>query len=278
MANETTTSTANDIYFAAWVDDLILNEERPLNVMRPFFYTVGPRNSSAVDLPTQDDPGAAAASYTEGTGLSNTALATSKVTATAVATGMMATVTDELVENSIIDAYGHFGGVLARAVAERFETDATSLLDEFATTANTAGVALTYSTLLGAVNGLAQRDQPTGNNVVGILDPTQILDLSRDVGTSGAAIWGKQGDGGTQDVTLAGAVGHLAGADLYQTSLVSATGGGVFLDQIAVALYEIRPYRTELQRDASMPGTEVIVTTRYGVTERRDRAGTTVLI
>src|SRR5881397_3952250 len=128
---------------------MILDEERPLNVCRPFFYTVGPRNSSAVDFPTQDDPGAAAASYTEGSGLSNTLLNTSKVTATAVSTGMMASVTDELVENSIIDAYPHFGGVLARSVAERFETDATALLDDFATTANTATVPLTYSTLLG---------------------------------------------------------------------------------------------------------------------------------
>lgn len=278
MASETTTTSANDIYFAAWVDDMILDEERPLNVSRPTFYTVGPRNSSAVDFPTQDDPGAAGATYTEGTGLSNTQLATSKVTATAISTGQMATITDELVENSIIDAFPHFGAVLARSVAERFETDATALYDDFSNTSNTAGVPLTYSTWLGAVSALAQRDQPVGFNTVAILDPTQVLDLARDVGTSGAAHWGTDPQAGLNEVGRAGYVTHLGGADIYQTSLITSTGGGVFLDQIAEALYEIRPYRTELQRDASIPGTEVIVTTRYGMVERRDRAGQTVLI
>lgn len=278
MANETTTTSANDIYFSAWVDDVILDEERPLNVTRPVFYTVGPRNSSAVDLPTQDDPGAAAATYTEGTGLSNTALATSKVTATAISTGAMATVTDELVENSVIDAYPHFGAVLARSVAERFETDATALLDDFANTSNTAGVPLTYSTFLGAVSALAQRDQPVGFNARAIFDPSQVLDLARDIGTSGAAQWGAMSPRDLQGVGRAGYVSTLSDVDIYQTTLVTTTGGAVLLDQIALALYEIRGYRTELQRDASIPGTEIIVTTRYGMVERRDRAGQTVLI
>lgn len=278
MANETTTTSANDVFFAAWVDDMILDEERPLNVCRPFFYTVGPRSTSAVDFPLQDDPGAASASYTEGTGLSNTQLATSKVTATAISTGMMATITDELVENSIIDAYPHFGGVLARGVAERFETDATALLDDFSNTSNTSGVPLTYSTHLSAVSALAQRDQPVGFNTVAIYDPAQVLELAQDVGTSGAAQWASKSPNDLQEVGRAGYVTHLGGADIYQTSLVTSTGGAVFLDQIALALYEIRPYRTELQRDASMPGTEIVVTTRYGMVERRDRAGQTVLI
>lgn len=278
MANETTTTSANDIFFAAWVDDMILDEERPLNVCEPVFYTVGPRQSSAVDFPLQDDPGVAGATYTEGTGLSNTSLATSKVTATAISTGQMATITDELVENSIIDAYPHFGSVLARSTLERFETDATALLDDFATTSNTAGVPLTYSTHLGAVSGLAQRDQPVGYNVRAIYDPTQVLDLARDVGTSGAAQWGAMSPPDLQEVGRAGFVARLGGADIYQTSLVTSTGGAVLLDEIALALYKVRPLRTELQRDASMPGTEVVVTTRYGMVERRDRAGQTVLI
>ena len=36
--------------------------------------------------------------------------------------------------------------------------------------------------------------------------------------------------------------------------------------------------RIETQRDASLPGTEVVATTRYGMVEIRDVAGQTILI
>jgi hypothetical protein len=66
--------------------------------------------------------------------------------------------------------------------------------------------------------------------------------------------------------------------DFYQTSAVTATGGGVFLSNVALGLYEIRPLRIETHRDASLPGTEVVATSRYGMVEIRDVAGETILV
>ena len=65
---------------------------------------------------------------------------------------------------------------------------------------------------------------------------------------------------------------------VLQTSLVTSTGGAAFISGVALGLYEIRPMRAELQRDASIPGTEIVVTSRYGVVEIRDVAGETILI
>lgn len=278
MADETTTTSQADSLFTSWVSAQILNENRPYNVMRPFFRYAGPEKSNAYDFPVQADPGAAGASYTEGTGLSNTELTSTDETATATAKGMMATVTDELNEISLFDAYAHFGGVLQRSVLERFETDATSLLDEFANTTGTAGVATTWATLLEAVNQLEQRDQV--GSVVIVLDPAQVGDVRNDLGTSGAAVLaGSAVDtGGSQAPSLAGYAFQGPGAPIFQTSLVSATGGGAFLSGLALGLYEIRPMRTEMERDASLPGTEIVVTQRYGVIEIRDVAGETILI
>ncbi len=278
MASETTMTSQADSLFSSWVDDMIIEEVRPYNVCRPFFRTRGPEKSNAFDFPLQADPGAAGASYTEGTGLSNTELTSTDETATATAKGAMATITDELAEVSLWDAYGHFGGVLGRSVAERFEVDATSLLDEFANTTGTAGIASTTSTLYEAVNQLEQRDQV--GTPVGVLDPVQIGQIRNDIGTSGAAALGNSSISvnGVLSNVLSGFTFEWAGAPWYQTSLVSATGGAVFLSGLALGLYQIRQMRTELERDASIPGTEIVVTERYGSVEIRDVAGETILI
>jgi hypothetical protein len=278
VASETTTTSQADSLFTSWVDDMIIDEVRPYNVMRPFFRTRGPEKAAAFDFPLQADPGAAGASYTEGTGLSNTELTSTDETATATSKGMMATITDELTEISLWDTYSHFGGVLARSVAERFETDATALLDDFANTTGTAGVASTASTIYEAVNQLEQRDQV--GTPVAVLDPLQVGQIRDDIGTSGAAAIasGSMNVAGALAGTLAGFAFEWAGTPIYQTSLVTSTGGAVFLADLALGLYQIRAVRTELERDASLPGTEIVVTERYGSVEVRDVAGETVLI
>ena len=276
MANEVTTTAYDDTLFASWITSEILDENRPYNVMRQFFRYEGKQHSNAYDFPIQADPGAAAA-YTEGTGLTNTALTTTKATATAGTFGMMATVTDELDETSLISVGSQVAGVLGRSVMEKFETDATALLDDFANTTGTAGVPTTYATILEAVNQLEQRDQQ-GSPVI-VLDPAQVGDLRQDIGTSGAAIFGSGVGSGTQNASLAGYAGfEIGGVPVFQTSLVTSTGGAVFLTGVALGLYEIRPLRIETERDASLPGTEVVATTRYGMVEIRDVAGETILI
>lgn len=281
MASETTMTSQADSLFASWVDDMIIEEVRPYNVCRPFFRTRGPEKSNAFDFSLLADPGVANSgpgSYTEGTGLSNTELTSTDETATATAKGMMATVTDELSEVSLWDTYSVFGAALARSVAERFETDATALLDDFSNTTGTAGVASTTSTLYEAVNQLEQRDQV--GTPVGVLDPLQIGQIRNDVGTSGAAALGSSSlsVGGVLSNVLSGFAFEWAGAPWYQTSLVTSTGGAVFLSDLALGLYQIRQTRTELERDASLPGTEIVVTERYGMVEVRDVAGETILI
>lgn len=277
MANETTMTSQADSLFGSWVSAQILDENRPYNVMRSTFRYAGPEKSNAYDFPIQADPAAAGASYTEGTGLSNTELTSTDETATATAKGQMATITDELSEVSLFEAYGHFGAVLARSVLERFETDATALIDDFANTTGTVGVATSWATLLEAGNQLEQRDQE--GMAVYVLDPGQVGQVRNDLGTSGAAVLGNPGFGVMQDATLGGDSGLRVGsAPVLQTSLVTSTGGAVFISGTALGLYEIRPVRTELQRDASLPGTEIVVTSRYGMIEIRDVAGETILI
>ena len=274
--NPITTTAANDTYFAAWVSDQIIDETRAYNVCRPFFKYAGRQASNVYNWPTQDDPGVGA-TYTEGTGLANTAITTDVKAATALAYGQMFTITDELMEQTLIDAMGHFTAILGRACAEYMETVMTALLDDFASTSGTAATATTYATLLAAANALEQRDMV--GTYVTVLDPTAIGNIRTDLGTSAAAFLGGPGSPvpGTQDATLAGYAFHLAGADVYQTSLVTTTGGATFLVDHALGLYEMRPVRVETQRVIALPGTEIVATGRAGVIEIVDLAGQTIL-
>lgn len=233
-------------------------------------------------MPIMDDPGAAAASV-EGTGLSNTQLTTSAVTATPGTVGMMATITDELNITTMLATYETWGSVLARSVMEKEETDRTALLDDFSNTTSTTGVDLTVSTFLAAEAALAARDQ-VGQKVA-VIHTQQAADLQQDIMTSTASYWANPNAqyNGVDVSTLNGYVGTIGGTPIYQTSLVPTANsaadraGAIFLANVALAEGTVWDVRIELERDASMPGTEIVATSRKGYAERRDAAGQTLI-
>lgn len=278
MADEVTTTILGDSTFAAWVTDLILNEARPYSPSKPFWRYAGPEKSNAYQFPIQDKPTVAAA-YTEGTGLANAAFTDSKATATATPKGQQATVTDEAQETTVYDAVGQISGVLSRSVGEKYETDFCTFYDDFSNTSNTAGVPLTFVTMLGAINALEGRDM--SGQAVAVLDTGQVGDIRKDVGASGAALFasGQLMVGDMVASTLDGYAGFGIGrVPVYQTSLVTTTGGAVFMAGEALGLYEIRTPRTETIRVPGLPGLQIDVTARYGLIEIRDTSGQTVLI
>lgn len=278
MANEVTTTILGDSNFPVWVTAEILDEARPYNPSRPFWRTAGPEKSNAYQFPIQDKP-AVAGAYTEGTGLSNSAFTDSKATATAGPVGQQATVTDEAQETTVYDAVGQISSVLSRSLAEKFETDCCSFYDDFSNTTNTAGVPLTYVTAMAAINALENRDMK--GSAVAILDTSQVGQIRADVGASGAAMFGNGSMeiGGIVASTFGGFSGFSIGrVPFYQTSLVTSTGGAVFMVDEALGLYEIRAPRTETIRVPGLPGLQIDVTARYGQIEIRDASGQTVLI
>lgn len=279
MANESTLTTYNDFYPASVIADSVLDEERPYNAMTPAMFRYQSFGGSNVaDFPIQADPGAAGSS-TEGTGLSNatSGFSSDKASATLGTVGQMTTVTDELRDTSKFEMIGHVSAVLGRSIAEKKQTDYTALIDDFANTTGTAGVARTAADLLEAVNQLEQRDQV--GMPVGVLDPSVIGDIRNDFGTSLAAHYGNPSTNTNRllDGTLDSFAFEFAGAPWLQTSLVTSTGGGVFIAGVALGLYEQWDLRIATERDESMPGTEVVAFARYGLIEVRDRAGETIL-
>lgn len=286
MANESTLTTYNDFYPGSVVYEDVLDEARPYNALTPsmFRYKYLPGGSNVTDFPIQDDPGVAAASV-EGTGIANAAagFSSSEASATLATVGQMTTVTDELRDTvSVAPAVGvdminHVAQVLGRSIAEKFQTDATALLDDFANTTGTAGVARTAADLQEATNQLSQRDAV--GQMIGCLDPSVIGDIQRDFGTNLAAVYSNPGIGAKAllDTNLDAFAFEYAGAPWVQTSLVTSTGGGVFIAGAALGMAEQWRLKMGTERDESMPGTEVVAFARFGLIEVRDVWGETIL-
>lgn len=294
MANETTSTTANDIYPASVVHTAILDEARPQMLPYETQLMWGSGGNSLIrDFPVQDDPGAAAA-LTEGTDASNTALTTSKASATAVEQGIMATITDRLASVSIVDAMGHFAPVLGRSVAERYNDLVAALLAAFSNVTGSSGTDFTIIQFIAACANLAGREAV--GKLVADLHPQQVLDLVAGSGNTPGGVFTALSSGSNyyanpnfnesiaQDRNATGTyVGQLFNVDVFQSTSVTTANAGadragaIFVEGEALAGHELWGPRTELQRDASLRATEVVVTSCVGVVERRDAWGESII-
>lgn len=272
MGQEVTTTAANDLLFDEWVSSEVLIEARPLFVHRPFFAFASNQHSNVYRWPIQDDPGAASAKN-EASDLTNTALTTSKGTATLGTVGIMATVTDELVYAAVADPRAHFSGVLGRSVAEKFENDAAALTDSGSASNGTP--VSSVDDLLAAQAALLARDTSGFGPLVAVMGINKSSLIQRDIVNSGGSYWANPGAavGGADMASQAGFFGAPLGIPCYRTSALSTDQGTLFVVGQFIGMYEAWAPKSETFRDISNVATELVTTQRYGVAELRDSFG-----
>jgi hypothetical protein len=276
MASETTTSSQTGLVFSAWLGDRILEEQRPYNVSKPLLKYAGRKPSKVYSFPIQSDPGMAASGQAEGTAFGNTQLQSTKADATARLNGQVATVTDFVDAVSTVDAIGHFGAVLGRSVAEELETTIDSvILNSAWTTTQTASTVLLLDDFMVAIGAIEGKDGV--GDLAAVLNPAQTSELRRDLtGTVAASFFGSERGaavaGTLAEAKMAGAVGNIAGVDVFQTTgvvLSTTYRGAMFVKGEAAGIYEVWDARTEQHRDAFQPGTQLAATSCYGLAQIR---------
>src|SRR3990172_1239609 len=267
----------DDSVFAELVEADMVKELRPAMTSREFLRFARKGPSTGASFPPWGHPGAAPAPADDITEISSTALSDTEQSATAAEVGFRVDVSDLIRETHPSDLYGEVAGMVARSVAEKWETDLAALMDDFGGV-TTAASTLTPVDLLAAVSALEQRDIP--GPYVGYLDPKQTGELRQDISTttSSYAI-GKDGDL-VRPFGDSGFFGTYMGLPIWQTSLVVTTsglvGGAVFASKAALGCYEIWGPRVETQRDASFRALEFVGTQCYGFKEISDTRGQTV--
>lgn len=281
MADEVTATTFNDVVYAAIITAEILKELRPKNVMRGFLRqgTAGP--SKVYQFPILDKPAALPATLAEGAdigvfGSGNEPMTTSNAQVTAAQLAQKATATKFLQKVSIIDAYGTVSDLLTRGMYEKFETDATALLDGFSNV-TTAASTLSVASFLAALGALEQRD--VDGMLVSVLHPKQTGELRNDIVSSGAVYFtgGANSGGIANEPQQNGYVGELFGVPVHQCTLVVSSGGdrhgAIFTSREALGLYEIWGPTVETFYEVSALSTEFVISQCYGVGEISDTRG-----
>jgi hypothetical protein len=270
----TTTTSADDIYFAAWVGTDILDELRPYIVTPALFEQQGRKPSKVFQKPTLTDPGPASAwselADTDTFGQTPVKISTGNAQATASMKGQAAVVDDFIDAIAVIDAVSYFAQVLGRSVAEKENTDATAQLDNAAANI-TASTVLLLDDFMQAIGAIEANDGL--GQLVAVLNPKQVSDLRRDLtGTVAASFFGSESGASTvkdalPDAKMNGHVGNIAGVDVYQTSAVALSTtyrGSMFVKGVAFLEYKIWDARTESHREALHPSTVLTCSANYG--------------
>jgi hypothetical protein len=292
VAGETSLTSANDLRYSVYIAPRVLQEARPLNVSWPLFRSEGSHPALGVTFPIQDDPGPASAGA-ESIGFNNTQLTTStSSTATYGIVGQMATVTDQLMVHSIVDAVPHFAAVLGRSVADKIELDHAANYGNFSNAVGSTGTDFTVIQFNTAQSGLLVREAV--GQIHCVLHPQQLLDLQAGSGNTPGGILTALSSGSNYyanpnadlDImnlqNLMGMQGTLLGIGIFVTTNVpsanaAADRAGAMFVSDALGRAEGWMPRVEYWRDISLPGMEIVASAEFGTVEIRDAWGTSII-
>ena len=225
-------------------------------------------------------PKLSASALTDGTDMGNTAFSPSQVTLTVGEVGLMLTLTDLARFSSIAD-YEWYGMECGKAVAEKLIGDIAALASGFSTTVGSTGVDLSEQNFRDGKTTLVAANVP--GPYASMLHPQQVNDLETSIGStiSAAGNTGASARSETNDLSMGP---DMDFGSLYNVRIVSSPqvatanagadrAGAIFAANRALGYVEKWAVRPELERDASLRATEVVVTAAYAVGELDDTSG-----
>jgi N4-gp56 family major capsid protein len=280
MSNETTTTTANDLVYSSIISKEIIEAAWSALVCLPLVkeYDISAQPTLALDIPVW--VAVSASAVNEASDLSNSAMSTNKVTLTASEVGVMITLTDKLSYSDILGNIDAYAEQLGKALADKIDTDLAALFAGFSGTAGSTGVDITEADFLTAIYTLENGDAP--KPYVAVLHPRQVADLRTAIASSSASLHSLQRSGDLVS-NQAGFAYNLYNVDVYQTTNVATANtsadrcGAMMSKGQALGIVWKQAAKTELQRDASLRATEVVVTSCYGVGELVDAYGVKIV-
>ncbi len=312
MANESTTTSLNDIVYSAWIELAWLGYAMDWIVFQQFcrrFSLIG-KPSASLDVPRYDsdmgtvgDTGtgvATAFDATEGTDLTVTQATTSKVTLSVSEYAIMRVLTDDIGEDSVsgLDVMDRMLADAARILMTAFEDDGVGLFGSLSNTVGTTTADLTIAQTLAAHVGIRKRGHVAPDGVVYVLDEQQVDDLEAALiatSTSAASYAGATdrllGVDRTANNGLGnGHVMNFRGYPVYSSGLTDTANAGADVvgacfvpsseannPQATFGVLDKRPFRVEPQRDASLRASELVFSMRKGVGEITDGSGTAII-
>ena len=223
-------------------------------------------------------------SIAEGADLEATPVASTNVTVTAAERGLMIVPTDVLTLSSHA-AMMDFAQNAAEALAEEEMSNVAALSSGFSNAVTSSGTNLTEANIVTAITTLKNNRQK--GTMRGLLYTEQWADYVVSVGSSftPAASTGKGAREEMQDFAFAdsGFQRDVFGVEWYHSTAVpTATSGansaGMLIAPSRAIAWGVKyRSRTEIERNASLRATEIVVTAFDGVAEIEDVAGVGII-
>jgi N4-gp56 family major capsid protein len=269
MANETTSSTLDDLFVNIIARARFTAEEQSLMMGLVTMYNIGNEAGKTIQVPKY--PAITAAGLTEGTDMSATEVSTSSVSITVGEVGAQVVLTDMAMMGAG-NPVSELGTVLGNAIATKLDKDLIALFDGFSTSLGATTTELTAAYMFQAAATLRANKAP--GRYVAVLHPYQAYALKANLTNTFA----NPAAGDVQNEAMRmGFVGSLAGIDIYESANLTIDGSGdakgaVFAPE-ALALAMKRDFNLETERNASLRAWELNATAVYGVSELDDSYG-----
>jgi len=287
MANEVTTTTLTELVNSEYINPAILEYAHDYVVCAPFLNWQDLRgkatNSGAFTKWVLD----AVSAGTEGTALSNEVLETTDVVITGSEIGVLRSVTDDSVQETVIgaqifDFLVKDSGVL---MGISLDNDICALFPSLSTSVGTTAINLSLANMVEAQAQV--RINKMRGELVYILDDQQASDYqaAQAAATSTTVNSFFQVSPGIDS----GFLGTFMGQEVYQTGLCDTANAGADVvgacfirgdrspQQAAFGGVITRDVTTELDRDAPGRQTRFVATAKWGVGEISDLSGTAII-
>jgi hypothetical protein len=266
MADESTTTTATELIAAEIVTRIVIDAAYAEAVMPALVRVEDITNENTLTAKFPKWNLLTAGDLTEATDAANTAVNPTSVSVTADEAGIMITVTDMLLNSASVGGLTPYAQELGKALANKIDTDILAQVADFTGAAGSTGVDLTEAQFLNAIYQLEN------GNAMGpfsaVLHPIQVADLRESLSATTGAIWG----GPSVPSSDIGGFASLYGIDIFKSTNCASVNTdadrqGVMMptgNSSGLAYVLKTGAKTELQRDASLRATEIVVTAVYG--------------
>ncbi len=198
---------------------------------------------------------------------------------TAAEVGAKVILTDKLVREQQNNVFSIIGRQLGDAMARKKDTDVHSLYSSLngSDTLGAAAANMKASNIHGAIT--YAKANKFGSQIYILHHPNSIAYLSKEAATVASAVTNAIPDGWSADLlkNFWSGLRPLNGVPIFEDGNLSVDGSddavGVIADKSAMAVLSSVETRTERQRDISLRGTELVITSDYGVFELDDTKG-----
>lgn len=309
MANETTTTTANDLTYSAVIEPVLMAVAMDIAEFMPMcreLSLIG-KPSNAIDVPrpqsdfgTPGDRGAAVDTEfntTEGVTLSNVDWGTDKVTGTAAEYGVQMEVTDNVQEDSIdgIDVWDAIETSMMSCLILAINDDICALFQGLTASVGATGVDATVANMLAMQVGIRTRGWRARDGVVYVLDNQFADDVEAQLISTAAnqAVFAASADRllgyqpSANNGLDNGQVMSFRGYPVWATGLTDSANAGADVvsacftpagpqNNVAATFGLVwkRMFRLEFDRDISKRSTKAVLTARCSPFELTDGSGT----